>query len=282
MARISKLHTEEKLTLLKKYLEGYVIATKSARELYYIDALAGDGQCEIEIPNSTKTRIVDGSPLIAMKINPPFTKCFFIEIKKKNIKTLTKLLKGFSQNRYKIKEGDCNLVIDEVLSEIPQEAPCFAFLDPEGFELQWSTIEKIASYKKGRKIELFILFPYDMAFARVLYYNKKRFEKENIALLLQKTLPDSSWTDVYNDRVNRKLVPNEVKKRILEIYKNGLKNLGYKQEFIYSKPIESILGRPLYFMIFATDHPAGARIMKYVFGKDWIRHQISFLDQLTQ
>ena len=53
MARLSKLHTEEKLTLLKKYLEGYVIATKNAKGRYYIDALAGDGQCEIEIPNST-------------------------------------------------------------------------------------------------------------------------------------------------------------------------------------------------------------------------------------
>jgi len=141
MARISKLHTKEKLTLLEKYLQGYVTATKGAIERYYIDALAGDGQCEIEIPGTSQTRIVDGSPLIAMRTSPPFTECFFIEIKKKNIKTLSKLLKNFPQNRYKIKEGDCNLVIDEILSEIPQEAPCFAFLDPEGFEVEWATIE---------------------------------------------------------------------------------------------------------------------------------------------
>ena len=279
MARISKLHTKEKLTLLEKYLQGYVTATKGAMERYYIDALAGDGQCEIEIPGTSQTQIVDGSPLIAIKLKPGFTKCFFIEIKKKNIKTLTRLVKDFKQNRYKIREGDCNLVIDEILSEIPQEAPCFAFLDPEGFEVGWSTIEKIAIHKKGRKIELFILFPYNMAFARVLYYNKKRFDKENIALLLNKTLPYNSWIDVYEDRIKGRLTPLDVRKRILKIFTDGLKRLGYK--FVDWKLIESREGRPLYYLIFTTDHSAGAKIMKHVLQKDWIHGQISFFDKLN-
>lgn len=71
------------------------------------------------------------------------------------------------------------------------------------------------------------------------------------------------------------------KKRIMDIYINGLKGLGYKQGFIYSRLIKSTLGRPLYDMIFATDHPLGAKIMKYVFDKDWIGGQTSFLDKLT-
>ncbi|MCJ7459454.1 MAG: three-Cys-motif partner protein TcmP [candidate division Zixibacteria bacterium] len=279
MARISKPHTEEKLKLLRKYLDGYVIATTRAKERYYIDALAGDGQCEIRISGSSKSRIIDGSPLIVMKTDPAFTKCFFIEIDKDKVEALSKLLKDFPENRYKIKEGDCNSVIDEILSEIPQEAPCFAFLDPEGFELDWLTIQKIANYKLGRKIELFILFPYNMAFARVLYYNRKRFEKENIKLLLSKKFPDNSWIDVYEERVKGRLRPLEVRMRLLKIFTNGLKRLEYK--FVDNRLIKSTKGRPLYYMIFATDHPIGAKIMKHVLKKDWIGGQISFFDKLN-
>jgi three-Cys-motif partner protein len=281
MARISKLHTEEKLTLLKKYLEGYVIATKNAKERYYIDALAGDGQCEIQIPNSTQPRTVDGSPLIAMNLKPGFTKCFFIEIDKEKVETLSKLLKGFPQNRYNIKEGDCNFVIDEILSEIPLIAPCFAFLDPEGFEVDWTTIEKIATYKRDSKtkIELFILFPYNMAITRLLPLNSEKFDEEKATSVFNRILPDYNWIDVYNARIKGRLKPREMRKSILDIFTNGLKKLGYR--FVYSKLIRSSKRRPLYDMFFATDHKAGAVIMEYVFGKDWIRGQISFLDKLT-
>lgn len=281
MARISKLHTEEKLTLLKKYLEGYVIATKNAKERYYIDALAGDGQCEIQIPNSTQPRTVDGSPLIAMNLKPGFTKCFFIEIDKEKVETLSKLLKGFPRNRYNIKEGDCNFVIDEILSEIPLIAPCFAFLDPEGFEVNWTTIEKIATYKRDSKtkIELFILFPYNIAITRLLPLNSEKFDEEKATSVFNRILPDYSWIDVYNARIKGRLKPREMRKSILDIFTNGLKKLGYR--FVYSKLIRSSKRRPLYDMFFATDHKAGAVIMEYVFGKDWIRGQISFLDKLT-
>jgi len=51
--------------------------------------------------------------------------------------------------------------------------------------------------------------------------------------------------------------------------------------FVDWKLIESREGRPLYYLIFTTDHSAGAKIMKHVLQKDWIRGQISFLDKLT-
>jgi len=283
MARISKLHTKEKLTLLEKYLQGYVTATKGAIERYYIDALAGDGQCEIEIPDTSRTQTVNGSPLIAMNIKPEFTKCFFIEIDLEKVEALNKLLGDFPRDRYQVKPGNCNLVITEILAKIPQKAPCFAFLDPEEFEVNWSTIEAIATHKKfpQNKIELLILFPYNMGITRLLPYDRKKFNEETATATLSRILPDNSWVDVYKDRIKGRLKPRDAKKRIMNIYINGLKGLGYKQGFIYSRLIKSTLGRPLYDMIFATDHPLGAKIMKYVFDKDWIGGQTSFLDKLT-
>jgi len=190
-------------------------------------------------------------------------------------------LKGFPQDRYEIKEGDCNIVIDEILSEVPKIAPCFAFIDPEGFEVDWTTIEKIANYKKDSKtkIELFILFPYNMAITRLLPLKKEKFDEEKATSVFNRILPDSSWIDVYNDRIKGRLKVREMRKCVLNIFTNGLKKLGY--EFVYSKLIKSSKGRPLYDMFFATDNKAGADIMEYVFRKDWARGQTSFLDKLT-
>jgi three-Cys-motif partner protein len=279
MARLSKPHTEEKLKLLEKYLTAYVNATKKAKERYYIDALAGDGKCEIKTPLTSKT--IDGSPLISIKINPPFSKCFFIEIDKEKVETLSKLLRDFPQDRYEIREGDCNLVIDEILSKIPLQAPCFAFLDPEGFEVDWLTIKKIADYKRNSttKIELFILFPYNMAITRLLPLDREKFDEEKANSDFNRILPDNSWLAVYNDRIKGRLKSKEMRRRILDIFSNGLKKLGYK--FVQSRLIKSSRGRPIYDMFFATDHKAGADIMEYVFGKDWIRGQTSFLNKLT-
>lgn len=56
-----------------------------------------------------------------------------------------------------------------MLERIPRRAPAFAFLDPEGSELHWSTVEAIADHKCGHaktKIEQLILFPVDMGFVR--------------------------------------------------------------------------------------------------------------------
>jgi len=192
-------------------------------------------------------------------------------------------LKGFPQDRYEIKEGDCNIVIDEILSEVPKIAPCFAFIDPEGFEVDWSTYERIANYKKDSKtkIELFILFPYNMAITRLLPLDRKKFDEEKATITFNRILPDRSWQDVYKDRVEGRLKSKEMRERILGIFKNGLKKLGYK--FVYkNRLIKSSKGRPLYDMFFATDHRAGAEIMEYVFGKDWIGGQISFLEKLTK
>ena len=40
-----KNHTAEKLKYFKKYIEGYLVATKRLPEKYYIDAFAGTGKC---------------------------------------------------------------------------------------------------------------------------------------------------------------------------------------------------------------------------------------------
>jgi three-Cys-motif partner protein len=51
--------------------------------------------------------------------------------------------------------GDCNVLVDEVLKRIPSGSLGLAFVDPQGFEVNFDTLAKFAK----RRIDLLYLFP---------------------------------------------------------------------------------------------------------------------------
>ncbi|MBU2220153.1 three-Cys-motif partner protein TcmP [Patescibacteria group bacterium] len=72
--------SEDKLLLLKKYLEAYTKIMKNrdwCKGYYYIDAFAGTGKPQAK----DEERFIDGSPRCALTIQNPFTGYFFIEKK---------------------------------------------------------------------------------------------------------------------------------------------------------------------------------------------------------
>ena len=56
---------------------------------------------------------------------------------------------------YRVVPGDSNDTIDGVLSELRETrldwAPTFAFLDPRNLGAKWTTIEKLADFKRHRR-----------------------------------------------------------------------------------------------------------------------------------
>lgn len=256
--------------MLEEYLRAYVKATKRARKygIYYIDLFAGPGKNRLRSTEEIK----NGSPLISLELEPSFTRYFFIEADKRCCDSLLAYIKEYPQELQDLVSvycGDCNIEMDRVLAEIPQRNPAFAFLDPESTELRWSTIEKLASHKKppNNKIELFILFPYNMVLVRWLTLFPEIVERV--------MPPRSNWQQIHYLKVSGQIDKNELRRRLVEEYENGLKQLGYK----YVLPgylFKSERNRPLYFMLFASDHPLGAQIMQTRFSK--LRHgdQLSF------
>ena len=84
----------------------------------------------------------------------------------------------FPDRQFQVVGGDSNEMIGEGLSWLrdegtarsgPQLGPVLAFLDPNGLELHWTTVEAIATWtgqkdpsdfsRQGRRPELLILFP---------------------------------------------------------------------------------------------------------------------------
>ena len=233
-----------------------------------MDLFAGPGR---DRERETK-EVVDGSPLIAMSLYPGFRRFMFVDLEEKCIKQLAHeaAKRGVDRLTNSI-AGDCNLVIDDALKHVPLDGATFCFIDPAGADAHWATIAKIAEHKpKGQnRVELFILFPYDMAIVRFLArdesseFMRRMGSKERVDAVM----PDAKWMGVYKARNRGKITPREARRRFAYIYWMGLKQLGYKHA-LSPRLMTTPEGRPLYFLFFASDHEAGERIMSHVFRKE--------------
>ena len=106
----------------------------------------------------------DGSPLIALKVEPPFDHCFFGDKDQQNIDALKTRISGSDRSRVTVKLGDCNVLVDEVVGQLTQKALAIAFVDPEGFEVDFRTLRILAK----RRIDVLYWFPSRIGISRNL------------------------------------------------------------------------------------------------------------------
>jgi len=257
----------KKLAVLLLYFEPFTRACGKAGGGYYIDGLAGPGMCEItEVPGPA--RFVWGSPLLALRTQPPFERCLFVEQDSGTAQALSARVVT-AANRCEVRIGDANQLVPAIVAqEVPGWAPCLCFLDPEAAELDWSTVRRVAQTPgRNRMPELLILFTLPMGPQRMLTTRGPMDPTWEAAL--DRFFPHGSWRDIYRDRLADKITASEAGDQYLRIYKGGLTALGYGDDGIFSLPVRTLgqpggRGRLLYHLVAASDHPAGKRIMKAV------------------
>lgn len=268
MRRI-KQHTVQKLEYFRKYLIAYLHATKRLPQKYYVDAFAGTGKCILcnekcksrggkKCDNCTngKKRIVNGSALISLRIEDNFDAYVFIELDQNNLKNLDSFLKQeFSEEKVKKVKlicGDSNLKLQEIAQKIPAYTGCLIFLDPEGSELYWDTV---AALSKIKRVDLLILYPYDMGLVRLTKTYKEK---------LDKFYGTTEWLKIYQTGMKA----SERKEKLLTLYKERLREIGFK----YSEPKqirqELRRGHPLYHLIFVSHNDTAIKIMNKIFDKE--------------
>ena len=216
--------------------------------------------------------VVDGSPVLALKLHPGFRRFVFID----KDRACTTQLRDLAFDRRldemtHLLTGDCNSLIGQALVHVPTDGATFAFVDPAGVHLDWATVRAIASHKPEprRKIELFVLFPYDMALVRFLTLDKTPEEiwGPEIEHRLDATMPDAvRWRRVYQARRDGEIDPEETRRRFAYLYWMGFRELGYKH-VLNPKRMASETGHPLYFLFFASDHDVGEKIMSHILEK---------------
>jgi three-Cys-motif partner protein len=271
-------HTEEKISILADYLRVFAQAARSAPNRVYVDAFAGDTMNVLK----TTGEQFPGSVESALAVEPPFTQLLLFEKDRRRAESLRSLATAHPSSKTVVVEGDCNQNMVKALADVPPQAPVFAFLDPDGMELQWRTIKLLSDHKRRAsktKVEMWVLLP-TAGLVRMLGSNRAQAEHqglpEKVARLYGAWGP---WETVWKARLDGTITPGEAKRAYLLLYMDRLADLGYKH--LLARPIKNSRNE-LYVMVFATDHPAGAGIMKWAQEKDRVVHRAPSLFDIPE
>lgn len=229
---------KDKLHYISAYCEIFSTGMKSRWPLRtYTDLFAGPGICVIE---GTGEEVI-GSPLVALRCKTPFTHYFFNDDKPELISALKP--RAVVDNAVKIQyfSKDCNVVVDDLLRELPNGSLDFCFIDPLNWEIQFDSIRRLTA---NRRMDLAITF----------HIGNIRRVAERPPKELNDFFPDSNWQLEY--RKARELRESSWR-TLLDVYENGLKDIGYIQikDYVLEKNRRNV---PLYHLIFASKHPRGA------------------------
>lgn len=162
-------HTRRKLDVVSKYLAAYVtVMKKQDFRLFYVDGFAGSGgsapkneaQALDDPTLFPSSDFLEGSPIRALTVEPPFDHYIFIDKKGENVKSLSNLCSQFPDRQIEVMQGDANDRLVEFCDRIDSGRldRAVIFLDPFGLSVRWQTIERIAATKK---VDLWYLVPVD-------------------------------------------------------------------------------------------------------------------------
>jgi len=213
--------------------------------------------------------ILIGSPLLALTTRYPFTRYFFVDNSKENTNALKQRCAASPINdRVDIRTGDCNELVNDIVSYIrtdERHSLNLAFLDPEGMELQWETVAKLATV---RRMDLIINYPQGGLTRSML----QAFEKES-QTAVDNFFGDREWRKIYQDWRN-KGKRFGIHRQLIDLYKGKLQALGYKEvlqdDQVGDEPLIRNARRraPLYRLLFASKHPLGYDFWQKVTRKD--------------
>lgn len=240
------------------------------KEHYFIDGFASTGFCKSKQTSS----MIRGSATLALSVNPPFSKYFFIELDDNKIKELEKLRSSFPNHNVEIFHGDCNIEISKVLQKVADNNPFLALLDPQAGDLYWDTIQKVS---KKNKAELLINFPFGMAINRYMPLEDGKDIDDEMREKLNMIFGSESWEPIYHERKKGTITPSQAREKYLDIYLIGLKQLGFKYYAV--KNLKNSINVHIYFLIFATRNRKGLEKMKDNFVEGETERQKLFFKQ---
>lgn len=210
--------TEDKLFYWNRYIE---ITTGGMRYhwpsgLVYVDLFAGPGVCV----NEESGRRFPGSPLLAAKAPVPFRKIVLVELDKERAAACETRVRSISSSQdLVVIQGDCNDVIDRVVSAIPTGTLTLALVDPDSLHVRFGTLRRLAA--RGH-VDLLILFPIGYDILRNIGLYELQDESR-----LDDVLGGSPWRTDWAEVVNRQ--SSKVVAFFTEEYKRRLTDeIGYK------------------------------------------------------
>lgn len=259
--------SEIKLEIIKDYANAYTRIMKGqpwCKGYAYIDAFAGAG---IHISKTTG-EFIEGSPLNALNITPPFTEYHFIDLDEKRADFFIEVANDY-ENVYSY-HGDCNeILIKEIFPNFNYDSfkRTLCILDPYGLQLKWKTIKNAAGLKT---VDIFINFPIMDINRNILFEDLSKANPEDIKRM-NNFWGDESWEDLlYIEQKNlfgdMQQIRFENYHALAKEFRKRLKDVGFND---VPEPIlmRNTNNGPLYYLFFASQKGVATNIVKDIFNK---------------
>jgi len=255
--------TKDKLEMVEGYLDAYTTALKDKNyfRLMYIDAFAGSGVINLRKSDKKERQFLRGSAIRAKHVvDRSFDEILLVEKDARRCTELAERMNTDEDERIQVVNEDANCFLQS-LSRNWKTHRGVLFLDPFATEVEWLTIEKVASFEA---LDTWILFP-TMAVMRML---TRQGLPEKHGHILTRIYGDESWRDLYQPNPQYRLFSgpdqNERQKgtaAFLQTYKNRLQEL-YGNRFLEdTATLRTPTNTPLFELIFCVGNP-GTKAIK--------------------
>lgn len=262
--------TAVKLDYLQRYIDLFETSMRGkpwcAR--CYLDLYSGAGKFQIEGQAGYHL----GSPLLSVTTKHPFTNYFFMDKSQENIDFLSKRCEPATNIKKKFYVGDTNVRVKEVVDEIKGidrnrlkdqwKSLNLAFLDPDGLELEWKTVESLAAVDK---MDLIIFYSQSG-----LTRNFENCINSDTDTVIDNFFGEREWRKIYKTSSLGESLG--LHRKLIDYYKHRLTTIGYLDVRDIEDGGEPLMKNskeaPLYRLIFASKHTRGHDFWNKIIKKD--------------
>lgn len=256
----------EKLDYVARYINVFETSMRDKWQVRcYIDLMAGPGKNRV----GDAGKILLGSSLLALTTDYPFTNYFFADLSQENTDALQQRCSVSPlYSKVDIRTGDCNSLVDGIVDCMrcdDNRSLNLAFLDPEGMELRWETVAKLASMQR---MDLIINYPQGG-----LNRNMGQESEAEKETSIDRFFGDRKWREIY-EKWTKKQLQGGIHHWLIDHYKRKLQVLNYHIKEVNDTTGEEPLIRnikrraPLYRLLFASKHPLGDKFWQQVTRRD--------------
>lgn len=215
---------------------------------------------------------IEGSPKIALQIEPPFRRYFFIDLDGDKLSYLHDSIGD--RPDVEILEEDCNrALLNTVFPQVTwkQYRRALCLLDPYGLQLDW---EVILAAGKSETIDLFLNFPVMDMNRNALFRDSERATPEQ-KVRMTRFWGDETWFDAVYDRPRQMgLFPMDreewikgTNENVAEAFRQRLRQVAGFRHVPKPLPMKTSTGSVIYYLFFASQKPVGGDIVEQIFDR---------------
>jgi three-Cys-motif partner protein len=220
----------------------------------FVDLMAGPGRCILEHSDDE----FDGSPLRALKCEPPFTSVLLVEYVPKLLAALRTRTAAYG-SRVQILKGDCNDpdVIKRIREAVPSNALTLAFADMLGLDVKFETLKQLT---RARRIDLAITFQVSDLVRNVPQILKGQANGQRLDVFFG----TSEWRKTVADAEQGRLQTTAIGDALTDFYIKRLATLGYTNVQPLHRLMKNTSNAPLYRLVLAGKHERAAEFFSKI------------------